>query len=126
MADHSAEALQAQCEKHRCIGVDSSTRLAPTGEPFVMIGSQIGIPDVPGTVGEGCPREFAFDVETAYFQAWTCFENYQYGRPGTLYWRTRPRLEWEGKRCMFYMRCLISEKPILVEAATEGAARHAE
>lgn len=106
--------LVAEIGKRFLVGIPTNTYRSVTGEPYVVIGSQAGgAPEIPGTVGEGWPHEWAFDEETACMQAGACFESYAEDRKGTLYWRSAPRLEWDGKkdRCCVYMRGLISDKP---------------
>jgi hypothetical protein len=112
----SAAKLKAACEEGFEIGEGTSMRWAVTGEPYVTIGSQLGsLPAEPGTVDEGAPRELAFDQETAYVLALSCFKTYAEGRVGKLYWRWGPTFETfpEERRCRFYLRCLISDKPPL-------------
>lgn len=94
------------------VGASTGTPRSVTGEPYVVIGAQYpGMPVIPGTVDEGQIRELAFDEETACYQARVCFSAYAQDRRGTLYWRVKPQLEFYGRRCALYMRCLISDKP---------------
>lgn len=114
--DFTAERLRAEIEMQFTVGAPTLARLSVTNEPYVVIGSQINsVPSEPGTVDEGAEREFAYDIETAYYHALACFASYADGKSGKLYWRTPPEFcEWDtpdGKRCHFYMRCLISDKP---------------
>ena len=121
MTKFTASNLKARCERGREVGEPTSTWRSVTGEPYVVIGSQIdGIPSEPGTVDEGKGREWAFDEETAYFQALNCFENYANGKTGKLYWRVEPHFERVPRtkypqRCLFYMRCLISDKREIIQ-----------
>jgi hypothetical protein len=120
--DFTAANLKARCEQGREVGEPTSMYLSVTGEPYVVIGMQSnGVPATPGTVDEGAEREWAFDVETAYFQALACFETYAHDRPGKLYWRWEPTFERRADSkslpmiCWFYMRCLISDKPLIAK-----------
>jgi hypothetical protein len=119
MTEYTESSLRDRCEKGREVGRPTDRYLSVTGEPYVVIGSQIsGVPSEPGTVDEGFGQELGFDEETAYFQAWACFETYAHDKTGKLYWRIPPRLERyprkNSTKCMFYMRCLISDKPEMV------------
>ena len=136
----NTEELVRLIEARFRIGKPTNTALSVTGEPYVTIGSQepsSGMPAIPGTIDEGKPHELAFDQETACISAFICFENYaawwreQHGdeAQSVLYWRIKPQLEWEHewtvprehpfpddrKRCKVYMRCLLSNKPILAK-----------
>lgn len=104
--------LIERIERDYTVGPSTETRLAVTGEPYVVIGQQKDSePSIPGTVDEPAPCEAALDEETACYQALSCFETYAEDRGRYLYWREKPRLEWmNNKRCKVYMRCLVSEK----------------
>jgi hypothetical protein len=98
--------------------------IAASGEPYVTIGSQWPTrPSVPGTIDEGQRFEWAFDPETAYFQAITCFNSYADDRSGKVYLRMGPQFEERraSKRysqfgpptsygCAIYLRLLISKE----------------
>jgi hypothetical protein len=101
----------------------------------VTIGHQVdGQSSQPGTVNEGEERETAFDAETAYWSALSAFGQYEQwhlaGRSGTLYWRSTPNLEWSpkgkslrlGNRCLFWIRLLISDKPVCDAYSAKSAA----
>jgi hypothetical protein len=122
VSEFTAAKLKEHCERGREVGKPTSGALSVTGEPYFVIGSQIdGTPKEPGTIDEGQEFEWAFDEETAFFQAWNCFERYAHGKSGKLYWRIGPDLEERNIRNLtsegpkklyqFYMRCLISDKP---------------
>lgn len=113
--DYTAANLKARCEQGRDVGEPTTMWLSVTGEHYVFIGSQFpSIPSEPGTVDEGAEREWAFDAETAYYMALNCFENYAHDKAGKLYWRWGPEFrQRDDGRCMFYIRCLISDKPAL-------------
>lgn len=88
----------------------------PTGEKYMTIGHQIdGDASQPGTVDEGKSRELGFDEETAYWCALGAFREYAEDKTGKLYWRDGPLFEWgeDGHRCNYWIRLLISDKPIL-------------
>lgn len=130
---YDAGALKARIEAGRTIGAPTSTRLAVTGEPYVVVGSQDdGIPSQPGTVDEGLASEWGFDPETAFFMALNCFAAYARDKPGKIYWRVTPRLEEHTvnhltrekpvKRFRFYMRLLVSDKPETQQIAPIKAA----
>lgn len=96
------------------IGEPTSTHLAVTGEPYFIIGNTLAPSDQPGVVAEGAQREAAFDEETACMSAASAFREYAEGKTGKLYWRWKPELLWDspmGRRCIVYMRLLISDKP---------------
>lgn len=121
MSEFTAANLKARCEQGRKVGRPTSTWKSITGEPYFVIGNQAeGIPSEPGTVDEGQSHVWAFDEETAYFQALNCFENYAHGKTGKLYWRIEPQLERHSRtkypqKVIFYMRCLISDKPEIIQ-----------
>ena len=118
MTEFTAANLKARCEKIFDVGKPTSRFLSVTGEPYVVIGWQIDVPSAPGVVDEGKAFGWAFDEETAYFQALNCFEDYAYGKVGKLYWRIEPQFEINPEtkyRCIFYMRCLISDKPEIIQ-----------
>lgn len=104
--------LTAWIEAQFPIGPPTSTCLSVTGEPYVVIGHMRDIPKTAGVIEEGSPRVVAFDEETACFSARSAFSQYAEDRTGTLYWRSKPSLEWspKAKRCLVYMRLLISDK----------------
>lgn len=106
--------LTAHIEGRFQVGRPTDSSLAVTGEPYVVIGTEVGTPSQRGTVGEGRLRELSFDEETACFAALSAFNDYAEDCNGLLYWRVRPRLEWNDQhnRCLIYMRCLISAKPV--------------
>ena len=126
----SASRLQAEIEQGFDIVVEADparfAAFAPTGERYVTIGHQVdGLPSEAGTVDEGKERETAFDAETAYWAALGAFRQYAEGKTGKLYWRSPPNLEWSpkgkslrlGNRCLFWIRLLISDKPVMAKAA---------
>ncbi len=125
MIKFTATNLKARCEQGREVGRPTSTWKSATGEPYVVIGSQSkGMPSQLGTVDEGCGHKWAFDEETAYFRALACFETYAHGKSGKLYWRIEPQLETDlgfkrvkfgEHKFIFYMRCLISDKPEIIQ-----------
>ncbi len=100
-------------ERQFPVGEPTTTYRSVTGEPYVVIGLSAGTPTTPGVVDEGALREAAFDEETACMGAAAAFREYAEGRTGTLYWRFKPQLEWDPdrRRCLVYMRLLISDKP---------------
>ncbi len=102
--------LRAECERGFQIGPKTGPDLwtpgatitfsphrplsvAPTGEPFTEL---IRV------------RPPAVDDDAAYELALTAFRNYASKQSGTLYWRTYPEIE----RGRFYMRLLISDRPL--------------
>jgi hypothetical protein len=100
-------------ERQFPIGESTSGPLAVTGERYVVVGHMIESPKYPGVIEEGAAPEAGFDEETACMSAASAFRDYAEGRTGTLYWRVKPELSWSSdhRRCMVYMRLLISDKP---------------
>lgn len=99
------------------VGPSTTSRLSVTGEEYVTIGSQYDkeMMGAPGTVDECESQDIAFDEQTACMQAYICFGDYAEERNGILYWRIKPQLDWnnDNSRCVAYMRCLISGKPVI-------------
>ena len=94
--------LRADCERGFNVGPKTPSQVetedlskAPTGEPFIQL-APLALP---------C----ASDQETADVALATFRDYAKKQGPGTLYWRTYPEIE-RGK---FYMRLLISDKPLL-------------
>lgn len=113
--EYTEQTLCARIERGYRVGASTATRVAVTGEPYVVIGHsdhEEGPPAIPGVVEEGDRGAAGFDAETAWYSALNAFELYAENRGGNLYWRVRPQLEWndEHSRCRFYMRLLVSEK----------------
>ena len=123
-----ASDLIAAIEARFPVGESTDGRLSVTGEAYVSIGEPSGalVSAIPGTVDEGQARELAFDEETAYFSALSSFRDYAECRVGTLYWRIKPRLEWnDGRtRCAYYMRLLISDKPPIGDGVSLKSMAH--
>lgn len=114
--------LRAEIEKGFDVVADDPARFAafaPTGERYVTIGHQISRSSQPGTVDQCEARELGFDPETAYWSALGAFRQYAEDRTGKLYWRSPPRLEFSalGDRCLFWIRLLISDKPVIAQKA---------
>lgn len=110
---NTVRALTQRIESMFPVGLSTDHATSVTGEPYVTIGvREDRSPKVRGTVDEGADREFGFDEETASFAAYASFLEYAADHTGTLYWRVKPRLEWneDRTRCQVYMRCLISSK----------------
>ena len=111
--------LMERIEARYSVGHPTNCSRAVTGELYVVIGAQHpdeGLPSTPGTRDEGKRGELAFDEETAVMQAAACFDLYAEGRGGKIYYRHPPQLEWNAakdrhRRCVVYLRCLISDKP---------------
>lgn len=111
---NTVESLTQKIESMFPVGASTDHALSVTGEPYVTIGYQKdGTSKIRGAVDEGADREFGFDEETASMSAYASFLEYAADRAGTLYWRVKPRLEWNenNTRCQVYLRCLISSKP---------------
>lgn len=112
-------ALTDHIESRFSVGTPTDHSRSVTGEPYVVIGMQVGKPLFDGIIEECEPREWSFDEETACFAALSCFNEYANKRKGRLFWRVRPHLEWNDKLdgCTVYMRLLISDRPIIEVAA---------
>lgn len=117
--------LEAYIEGRFAVGVPTEGRLAVTGEPYVVIGheSSDAYPLIPGVVREGMAcDDFGFGEEEAVGAALSAFDAYAEGKTGTLYWRRPPVLDALPGRGLplqyrVYMRCLISDKPVMKAAA---------
>jgi len=104
--------LRTECERGFKVGAKTPSALefnhtglrpdvskAPTGEPF----KELINPDLQRRDSD----QAAYDLALATFHKYAATRG-----PGTLYWRTYPEVE-NGK---FYMRLLISDKPVLQSA----------
>ncbi len=104
----SAERLTKEIEASFDLGEATSTSSSVTGEPYVSIGQQAGgKAKFPGTVDEA----------GAYWAAREAFQLYAEGRKGILYWRVKPQMELHEGFRFIYMRCLISDKPVIAAKA---------
>ena len=111
--NYTAQSLKERIETNFKVGQPTDTRLAVTGEPCVVIGTQY--PDenpssIRGTVDEGKRMQWWPDEETAWHQAASSFQSYAEERGHNLYWRCQPTLDRHGRDCRFYMRLLVSDK----------------
>jgi hypothetical protein len=79
-------------ERQFPIGESTSGPLAVTGERYVVVGHMIESPKYPGVIEEGAAPEAGFDEETACMSAASAWSS-------------------DHRRCMVYMRLLISDKP---------------
>src|SRR5882724_5411491 len=98
--------LRAECEQDFAIGPKTAgpvdftigtvpyPEVTPTGEAFKQLGSP--------------PVKVTQTDEATYEQALAAFRDYARDRKGTLYWRIYPEIE----RGRFYMRLLISDRPL--------------
>lgn len=109
MIEATAESLKAEIEKLFPVGQPTSMYLSVTGEPYVEITSA-------GRHEEGVADIKRFSTgEAAYSGALTAFTQYAEGKSGVLYWRATPEIERYQGGFAFYMRCLISDKPVLAK-----------
>jgi len=99
--------LRGECERGFNVGPKSPLAIENTSTAYrPMPGiSPIGEPFVELNNGK---NPVANDDE-CYDVALATFREYAAGRTGTIYWRTYPEIE----RGRFYMRLLISDKPLL-------------
>ncbi len=117
------KALTAAIEAQFPVGQSTDHALSVTGEPYVVIGQEAGMPDalwVPGVVREGLLRgDIGSSEDQVCRSVWGSFCSYAVTKTGRLYWRIKPRLEqWadtdtdtgrEVARFAVYMRLLISD-----------------
>ena len=109
-----ADRLTKEIESSFRVGKPTNNSRSVTGEPYIIIGHQTeGRAAFPGTVDECMPRQISLDVENAYWTARAAFQLYAKGRDGVLYWRMKPQMEHYDNFCFIYMRCLISDKPVV-------------
>lgn len=97
--------LRALCEVGFEVGPPfyANTRTpahAPTGEPYVEITGQ-------SRIGPWGTPEGAYDGALAAFRA------YAGRKVGTIYWRVTPEIADREYGWSFYMRVLISNKPVI-------------
>lgn len=119
-----SEKVKAKCEGLFPVGQSTSMYLSVTGEPYVELcglGTHVeGEADGRGYSSENDARDAAIEAFIAYAD----------GKSGTLYWRVTPEIvsrnpiyfAEDGSVAKtgpcgfsFYMRCLISDKPVLAK-----------
>jgi hypothetical protein len=107
--------LRSECEHGFNIGLMGRAATSPTGEPYVELINTRMLP--------------AISEQAAYDQALDTFRSYAEGKSGVLYWRVCPEIAQAPSGWKFYMRMLISDKPVLVASESDdrtanNAVRH--
>lgn len=125
----TAADLRAYCESRFPVGKPTDHARSVTGEPYAVIGYEkaddLGIS---GVVREGYERaDYCLTPEEALWSVYASFCAYAEDKRGTLYWRVPPRIEKRQEpaagrgvkqgRYRVYMRCLISDKPVVAKVA---------
>lgn len=94
--------LRAECERGFKIAPRVGGHKSPTGENF----RQLVLPGLDWSRSEDEVYEAALDA----------FHQYSKARAGTLYWRVYPEIAHDPRGWRFYMRLLISNKPLKTQA----------
>lgn len=107
MTQYTAEALKAKCEEGFTVGPSTSHYLSVTGEPYVQFCNGIRV--------DSDFIEWALTAKKAFEATLDSFRKYAEGKSGAIYWRIEPEFSEHRGRCAFYMRLLISDKPVLAK-----------
>lgn len=93
-----AVALKAYCESKFTVGVSTVSSKSVTGQSYSQF----------------CLSGYD-TAEAARLGAQECFDEYAKDNAGTLYWRVVPEIAYmpRTKAYAFYMRLLISDKPVI-------------
>ncbi len=108
-APMTLESAVTELERGRVVMLGTPSARAQTGEPYVIIRHGMVL------AGEGEFAEAAISEAEAVAQWFSLAMRYAAGRPGILYWRTRPEVEshrviGQPARWTVYSRLLISDK----------------
>lgn len=95
--------LLAFIESRFAVGaVPRLASISPTGEPYDVLAAGFF-----QTIAQACDN------------ARSAFEEYALSRSGILYWRISPEFEEEKRGWCYYMRLLISNKPVIQSTELE-------